>query len=272
MSHGLGYIVAQAVRAGLRNPWAFTAWTISLAVILLSGTTLIVLPTDQGDSPITETFLLAKLSPLISEDEIARLGWEIWGWPGVAQIKFRFPGEEDPAPIADRTLVVQLAEDAVAAEIQARLLDLAEVKEVQFVQRIFGPITRLPPVSRILALVGLVVAAGTSLLLGRTSVIQMAKAFAEEIELLRNSGVTEIILRTPFFVLGISAGLLGAMIYLGCYWGVWGWTHKMPAIRETVPAFVNGGALITALGLLSGGLLGALGGALWYPQKSQSLQ
>ena len=268
MRGGLGFLIREGLRAGLAHAWCHALWALTLALALTAGTALLVLPADKEASrPYTQAFLLATISPDLAERDIDEVAWRIWGWEGVEQVSFRFPGEDDPAPIERRTLVVLLASPETRGAVQELLLHEDGIEQVTYVQRTVKPPPRLPSTARILALVGLVVALGAAIWLGRWAMAKTAKSWSEALALLRSSGVEEWTLRIPFLLLGGLVGLLGALVYLGLLWGMWAWAQGNPAVRQVTPAFLTCGPLATALGLILGILLGLLGGLVGYPSR-----
>ncbi|MGC9530581.1 MAG: hypothetical protein ACP5G2_08270 [Candidatus Bipolaricaulaceae bacterium] len=269
MKAGIGFLLWEGVKAGLRRWSAFLAWAAAVASVLLAGTALVLLPADQPEArPYTQVFLVGALSTRLSEQDVNQLGWEVWSWEEVDQVSFRFSGEEEPVSTEGRALVVRLAEPGARSQVQQRFGALEGIEDVRLVQRTVTPPPRLPSVARIFALAGLVIALGGSLWLGRWALMKLGLGWAEAIAVLRTAGVREWTLRIPYLGLGALAGLLGAGIYLACYWGCWAWAQGEPAVRQVMPAFLTGGTLATALGLVMGIALGALAGLLGSPSGS----
>ncbi|MBC7092980.1 hypothetical protein H5T53_03105 [Candidatus Bipolaricaulota bacterium] len=268
MSRGRWFLTVEYLKSSLRHGGSLIGWALATAAVLATATALFVLPDSQNPrQPYTQAFLLARLATDLSEAEIAQLGSEVWAWPEVEQVVFRFPGEADPVPVAQRTLLVHLSSGEARASVQGRLSSLKGVAGVEFFQRTVNPPPRLPPISRILALAGLVSALVVCLWLGYRTSARTGHAWQDELALLRSAGVSEASLRVPFLALGGLVGLGGAVIYLAAYWALWGWGQGIPAVQEVAPGFLKGEAVATWLGLLAGVGLGVLGGAVGYPSS-----
>jgi len=262
------FLLTEALKVALGHLWRFGLWALTLVLVLAAGTALLLLPAgSEAHRPVTQAFLLATLSPELSEQDIDELAWRIWEQGGVDRVNFRFPGEEEPTTVQDRTLVVLLGDPAIRPQVQEQLAQAAGILDVRYLERTVKPPPRLPSVARILALVGLVLGLSLALWLGRWAMGKQAESWSEAIHLLRTSGLPEFTLRLPFLVMGAFVGLVGALIYVGLLWGALSWAQGAQAVRQVVPLFLTCGPLATALGLLVGILLGAVGGVLGYPPR-----
>lgn len=271
MSHGIVFLVGDAVRRSVARPVRLILWALTVAAVLVSGTALFLIPTTPATwGAATETFLLARLALDPSEATIARLGSEIWTWPGVDGITFRFPGETDPIPIYERTLVVRLLASDARSAVESRLQALPEVEGVQLYERMSAR-TRVPPASRIAALVAMVGLLALSLWLGYRAVTGAGAAWGRELALLRSCGAGPALLRTPFFALGALVGAAGGGLYVGASWALWAWGRSVPYLQDLVPTFpyvwegLVVGGLTIGIGL---GLVGTLIATLAPPTHS----
>ena len=96
MSRGLWFLIGDVLRRSVTRPAALIGWALAVAAVLLSGTALFLIPTGPGAAGAgAEAYLLAQLSTAPSEAAIAHLASEVWTWPGVDGVMFRFPGEDD---------------------------------------------------------------------------------------------------------------------------------------------------------------------------------
>ncbi|MCX7751064.1 MAG: hypothetical protein N2320_05985 [Candidatus Bipolaricaulota bacterium] len=260
MTRGTPFLVLDALGRSLARPVPLLLGAVAVAAALLSGMGLLLLPAARGaGGGGTEGYLLAELGAAPSEAAIARLGSEVWTWPGVDGVAFRFPGETDPAPVAARTLVVRLLTPEARSGLEARLRALPEVVRVRYVQR--AARAQVPWISRVVALVLLVGTLALALGLGYRAVAGAMGLWGRELALLRSCGASPAQRRAPFFVLGGLVGLLGGALYLGACWALWRWGALLPYLRDAVPRFpqVWGGLLLWGLaGGVGLGLLGAL--------------
>lgn len=261
MSRGLWFLIGDVLRRSVTRPAALIGWALAVAAVLLSGTALFLIPTGPGAPGAgTEAYLLAQLSTAPSEAAIAQLASEVWTWPGVDGVTFRFPGEDDPVPISQRTLVVRLLSPDARAAVESRLRVLTEVAGVQYHERPFAR-TRVPPASRIVAMVALVATLALALWLAQRAVTGTATAWGRELALLKSCGVSPALRRTPFLALGAAAGLTGGGLYIVICWALWAGGGSVPYLRDIVPSFpyVWGGLVGSGLAIGVGlGLVGAL--------------
>ena len=212
------FLSADFLRANLRQALAVLVWILSVGLALSSGTALWALPLYQ---PVKETqphrlFFLA-LSPLLSETEITKLGWTIWAWPEITSVSFRFPGENDPEPFQERTLVVELAPTANREEVAQKLGKLPGVTKVTAYERVLTP-PQVPSIARIAAIAAFVLSLGFCLFWGVRTAAKSQNLWREESALLRDSGLSPLHWRGPVFFFAGWVGLLGAGIYLCALW------------------------------------------------------
>lgn len=261
MNYESAFLIGDALRRALRRPALPILWVVAVASVLVSGTALFLIPTAPGMmGGAMESYLLAELAVAPSEAAIARLGSEIWTWPGVDGVTFRFPGESDPIPISERTLVVRLLSAEAQATIESRLRVLPEVERVRYHERPSAR-TRIPPASRIAALVALVGTLALALWLGHRSIARAATLWGKELALLRTCGVSSALMRAPFFTLGAVVGVMGSGLYIVVCWILWMWGRALPYLRDVVPSFPYVWPSLVMAGLAIGvglGLVGAL--------------
>jgi len=265
---GLGFIVWDGLRALLGAVGRGAAWSVAIAAVLLAGTAVVLLPDhEEARQPETQLIVLAYLERDLSEDDINRLAWEAWRWPEVSHQGFRFVGENEPKEIQRRALVLHVEDEQARIEVEDRMAAADGVAGVEQLRRTLTPPPRLPPASRIGALIGLVGALAATVVLARWSMAAMASRWNNELALLRQTGLRESVLRLPFLAAGALVGLTGAALYLGCYWGVWAWAQQVPVVLDAAPALETGGPMATAIGILVALLLGLLGALLGYPPR-----
>ncbi len=258
MSSGIVFVVGDALRRSAGRPGGLALWAVAVAAVLVSGTALFLIPTAPGTGPTAEAYLVAQLASDPSEATIARLGSEIWTWPGVDGVTFRFPGETEPIAITQRSLLVRLLSPEVRSTVEPRLRTLTEVVGVQYHQQSPGR-TRVPPASRIGALVALVGTLSLALWLGHRAATRTATAWGRELALLRSCGANPAMQRSPFFALGAVVGLAGGGLYIGICWSLWVWGRSLPYIRDVVPSFPHVWVGVVVWGLAIGAGLGLVG-------------
>ncbi|MGB9756950.1 MAG: hypothetical protein ACPLRP_03185 [Candidatus Bipolaricaulaceae bacterium] len=255
------FTAADFLRANLRGLGGLFLWSLSVGLVLLSLLVTLGLPPSQPAGPAeSHRFFLLTLSPLLSEKEINRLAWEVWAWPGVARVSFRFPGEDDPEPIKERTILVE-AEPGSAEGMAAKLQKLPGVTKVTEIERTVVP-GRVPSSARIGAILALIVSSGLSLFLGAREMGQASLRWSREEKLLRESGAPRIVWQGPKFVFAGLAGLLGVGFYMAALLvgtrfvqpdSVWAALMKLDpkAIALGVPVGLLLGFLAALLGLHS---------------------
>lgn len=271
MRYGTPFLVADALRRSARRPGGLVVWALAVAAVLVSGTALFLIPIASGAPGATSVgYLVAQLSPTPSEAAIARLGSEIWTWPGVDAVAFRFPGESDPVPIAQRALLIRLHTPEVRSAVESRLRALTEIVGVQYHQQSAGR-TRVPSAWRIGAVVALVATLSLAVWLGYRGTSQAAVAWGRELALLRSCGASPVMQRAPFLALGAVIGLAGGGLYVGACWSLWTWGRSLSFLRDVVPSFphVWGGLVVWGAAIGVGlGLAGSLVATLAPPPHS----
>lgn len=271
MRYGAPFLVADALRRSAQRPGGLVVWALAVAAVLLSGTVLFLIPASPDAAGAASVgYLVAQLSPTPSEATIARLGSEIWTWPGVDAVTFRFPGESDPVPIAQRALLVRLHTPEVRSVVESRLRALTEIVGVQYHQQMAGR-TRVPSVSRIGALVALVATLSLAVWIGYRVTSQAVVAWGRELALLRSCGASPAMQRVPFLALGALIGLTGGGLYIGVCWSLWTWGRSLSYLRDVVPSFphVWGGLVVWGAAIAVGlGLVGSIIVALAPPSHS----
>ncbi|QAA77022.1 MAG: hypothetical protein BIP78_1256 [Candidatus Bipolaricaulis sibiricus] len=259
MSYGIGFLTVDVLRRTVARPLALIVWALAVVAVLVSGTALFLIPIAPVISgATTEAYLLAQLAVDPSEAAIARLGSEVWTWQGVDVVTFRFPGENDPVAITQRTLVVRLLAPDARSTVESRLRALTEVVGVQYHERRSGH-TSVPAASRVVALVVLVGALALSLWLGYRAVTGAAAAWGRELALLHSCGVSPAARRAPFLALGAAVGLVAGGLYVAICWALWMWGGSTPYLRDVVPSFPYVWGGLTAAGMAIGVGLGLVG-------------
>lgn len=232
-------------------------WAVSITFVLLSLTALWTIPTqDEPAPPASQRFFLLTLSPLLSEAEINELAWEIWSWPEVQRVAFRFPGESEPEPVSERTLVVEIQKGTDSEGTGAKLQGFPEVTKVTVVERTFVP-APAPSAARIGAVAALILSLGLALFLGVVVTTRTQKGWARELRLLRESGAPWWVWRGPRFLLGGLVGILGAGLHVAAlYVGMQfippdsGWAELLRTLPKVLAVSPPVGLLLGLLGTL----------------------
>ncbi|RLE27973.1 hypothetical protein DRJ54_07190 [Candidatus Acetothermia bacterium] len=262
------FLTWEMLKAARRNVGGLLLWALTIAVTLAAGTALLLLPAGgRSDGPITEAFLIAGLSVDLSEAAVDELAWQVWAWPEVTQVSFRFPGEQDPVPVEARSLVVKLSQPAARTSVEQKLGATPGITGLTYVERTVKPPPRIPVLARVLALIGLALAGAAAIALGRLTVEKLARSWGNALELLRSSGLPESTLRIPFLAIGALVGLVGGGLYVALLWGALAWAVDDPAVRELVPQITTCGPLASGLGVSIGLVLGVLGGLVGFPSR-----
>lgn len=254
------FLTRDYLRANARQAGFLLAWVLSIVLVLTSGTALVVLPPDGGGTTqITERFLLLSLDPLVSEAEVARMGWEVGGWPGVLGVTFRFPGEQEPVPIESRTLVVEIQPGGAGDGVAARLAGMPGIRAITPMER---SVTRLgmPSGARIGALVALILSLALALWLGFRISSRGRRLWSAEWAVLRQSGLSPLYLRGPSLVLAFLVGIVAAGIYVGLLLGLQSLgseilIHHVPELLDLIPLALGVAFPVAVVISLLGGFL-----------------
>lgn len=202
------------LRANLRGIGGILLWVLGLTLTLLSLTALWGFPPHQPAGPASsQRLFLLQLNPLLSEQDINRLAWQIWAWPEVWSVSFRFPGESEPEPVGERTLVVEPRPGGNLEGLATHFEKIPGVTNVAVLERTVLP-AQVPSVARIGAIAGLLGGLSLSLLLGIRVLGQARRRWQKERDLLRHSGASPLIWRGPEVFLALVAGLLSAGLHL----------------------------------------------------------
>lgn len=202
------------LRANLRGIGGILLWVLGLTLTLLSLTALWGLPPHQPAGPASsQRLFLLHLNPLLPEQDINRLAWQIWAWPEVWSVSFRFPGEGKPESVHDRALVVEPRPGGDLEGLATRFEKIPGVTNVAVLERTVLP-AQVPSAARIGAIAGLLVGLSLSLFLGIRVLGQARRRWQKERTLLRHSGVSPLIWRGPEVFLALGAGLLSAGLHL----------------------------------------------------------
>lgn len=254
----LFFTTAEFLRANFRGFGGLLLWALSMSLVLLSLIVALALPPSQpaGLSEAHRFFLLT-LSPLLSEREINGLAWEIWGWPGVAKVSFRFPGETDPEPVQERTILVEV-EPQSAEGMAAKLQKLPGITKVTEIARTVVP-GRAPSSARIGAILALIISSGLSLFLGARVMGKASLRWSREEKLLRESGAPRIVWQGPKLVFAGVASLLGIGFYIAALWAGAKLVHPDSVWAGLINPNLKAIALGAPVGLVLGFLAALLG-------------
>lgn len=254
---GLLYVFWDFLRANLRQTGQLVGWAAAVAVALGSASALFFLPLNGGSViAASQHFVVLTLDPLLSEAEINRLAWQIAGWPETLRVNFRFPGETDPEPLAERALVVEV-KPADRELVLSRLAKLPGIRKVTTLER-RAEQPGLPSRARLLALAALALGLAASLFLGQRATQRALSLWQKQREILRLSGLSPLHWQGPPLFLGLVVGLAGAALFvLALHLGL-----RLAPLGSTWCELIHEVPWLTGVSFPAGGLLGFLGSLL----------
>lgn len=209
---GFPYVLLQFILVNLRQALNLVGWALALTLVLASASVLLFLPLNNGRmTAASQHLFVLMLDPLLSEGEINRLAWQIAGWPETLRVNFRFAGETDPEPLAERALVVEARPEGREA-LLTKLTKLVGVRKVTALER-RAEGGGLPSRARLAALAALALGLGATLFLGQRATKRALSLWRKEREILRLAGLGPLYWQGPLLFLGLLAGLAGAGLF-----------------------------------------------------------
>ncbi len=260
------FVFGDLLRRALRRPgiWAGFVGAVTLAAVSLSA--LVFLQTDGMDQGKSREhwYVLCTLSVLLSEKSINALAWEIREMPGVIGVSFRFAGDTAPGygTVPERSLIVRVRDEGTARALAMKLSSKEGIEAAETVHYLSSPPASLPPLSRLLALIGLIFAVFVLLLSGRTAFGWLLKHWGREWELLGAAGLSGWERMLPLLALSLLCGLFGGLVYLALYLGLRGYLGGMEAVRQVAPGYFKAGVFPYLLSFVVAPLLGLLAGGV----------
>jgi hypothetical protein len=170
----------------------------------------------------------------------------------VAKVSFRFPGENDPEPIQERSILVEV-QPQISEGMVAKFQKLPGVSKVTEIERTVVP-PKVPSFARIAAILALVVGSVLSLFLGARVMGRANARWAKEQKLLRESGAPKALWQGPKFFLAGLASLIGVGFYIAALWA----GTKFLKPQSIWASFMRFDPKTIGLGLFLGLLLGFL--------------
>ena len=261
------FVFAELLKASSKTWHMWVAFSISLALALAGGSSVALLQEGSEARGPREAWIAAIRFPQgeIPQDP-NRLAWSLWDIEGVKRVSYRFPGEEVPGgrKTESTTILVWFdtreALEAARARIEEEVSGLgAALEELHF--RNPGP-WHLPPLSRVVALVILVIAAFSALVFGKAAMKMTVEAWRDELELLRISGVEPWGLGLALVGTAAVWGLAGGAIYLGFYEGLRPLVRGLEAVRQLAPGYLSHSGLPYLTGLVIAPVFACVVGAL----------
>ncbi len=260
------FVFGDLLRRALGRPgiWAGFVGAVTLAAVSLSA--LVFLQTggmDQGKSR-EHWYVLCTLSVLLPEKGINALAWGIREMPGVTGVSFRFAGDTAPGygTVPERSLIVRVRDEGTARALAKKLPSEEGIEAAETVRYLSSPPASLPPLSRLLALIGLIFAVFVLLLSGRTAFGWLLKHWGREWELLGAAGLSGGERMLPLLTLSLLCGLFGGLVYLALYLGLRGYLGGMEAVRQVAPGYFKAGVFPYLLSFVVAPLLGLLAGGV----------
>jgi len=212
--------------------------------------------------------ILVEPSPSLSSSALDAMYLEIRDRSDVATITYRLPEELGSEQGAF------LVRPATPGAARALVVALSAIPGVARVESPTGSASRSGPLSlsggvKIGLLVGLVVCLVASLIIGRLAFRRILAAFAGEIRVMRLSGTEERTILPPIIALGVLCGILaGILLVVAITVLHYVATTQPGALLHAASGLVATGRVLGVsiggffLGVLLGGLIGALGASL----------
>ncbi len=253
---GFLYVLGDFLRTSLRQAGYLVGWAAAVGAVLASATVLVLVPLGASPTVASQHLVVLTLDPLLSEAEINRLAWQIAGWPEAVRVNFRFAGETDPEPLAERALVVE-AKPEGRELLLSRLAKLAGVRKVTTLER-RAEQPLLPSGTRLIALAALAVGLALALFLGQHGTRRALALWEKPREILRISGLSPLYWQGPPIALGLAVGMVGAGLFLLA----WHVGLRLAPQESGWREVLRGAPWLPGVSVPAGGLLGCLGSLL----------
>jgi cell division protein FtsX len=229
-------------------------------------------PNDTGPS-LSADELFIHLSPRLSQQKINDLYLKIREWEDVSQINYCYPQEFGLEAVEGLLVIKAVSVGKVTGLIDA-LSAIDEITDVDSLSTRHAD--SLSASVKIGLLIGLALSIVGSLIAARYAFAELLKAVSEEIRMMRLAGTAEQVIQPPIVAIGALCGIIAGLllivvIYLFRFLAI---THPGFLLHATSgwvdPARVLMVSLVGfLLGLVLGGLVGALGASLTESSKFQ---
>jgi len=234
-------------------------------LLFLCSFALLLLPASSreggSEGGIPAGQVVVHLSPRLAAATVDALYLQIRERPDVARVSFRFAQEVNPGETGGYFFIEPASPDAAPAIVRV----LEGLDGVSSVETSGGDETDnasgIGIQTRFGLLGGLVVFVVLSLLLARKGFSVLLRSFANEVRLMRLSGVSEWMIYPPVVGLGLLVGLLAGLLLIV---GIYLFQYAAEASAELSALMSGGYALAIAfaglsLGIFIGGLCGLFG-------------
>lgn len=261
------FVLGELLRASLGEWPRWLGFSLTVALVLASGSALALLQ-GEGDrgAPGEEWVVVAYVSTEVPDGEVNRLGWRLWEMEGVERVSFRFAEDRLPGggTARDRALVIWTGGREAAARLEAELPRVAgdAVTGTEVIPLRRPAPAGLPPLSRVVSLVLLVLISFGSLVLARSAAARTLERWRNEWYLLRSAGVGAWALAGGFVGMVVLWGLVGCAAYVLAYQGARWALGDVPGVGEVAPGYVAGGAFPYLAAFVIGPVWAALAGAI----------
>lgn len=261
------FVFVELLKASLSTWHMWVAFSIAIALALAGGSSVALLQEGFEACGPREAWIAVIQFP---QGEIPRdpnrLAWALWDIEGVKRVSYRFPGEKIPGEgSAEFTSILVWFDskeslEAARGRIEEEVSGLGAVlDEVHFENP--GP-WRLPPLSRVVASVILVIAAFSALVFGKAAMRMTVQAWENELQLLRISGVEPWGLSLSLVGVAAVWGLAGGAIYVGLYEGLRPLAQRLEAVRQLAPGYLSPSSFPYLAGLVIAPVFACLVGTL----------
>lgn len=205
------YLLKELFKTLNLKSFVFSGLALLACFVALSGFALVAFP--GGADLFGRVEIVAVLKDDITASEINELYLKIQSWMEVASIKY-VPKEAAKEPLVKDYLEITLKDPKDAVSVSATLQDTHHFPQIESViasqpSPLSIYLQRVPKREAVVwgALASLFL---ISLLMIRFAIGSLANSFMGQIEILQLSGVSPSTIRSPFVLVGILYGLLGA--------------------------------------------------------------
>jgi len=219
--------------------------------------------------------ILVELSPTLSSSQIDALYLQIRDRADVATITYRLPEELGTEQGAFFVRPVNLGGTRALTEALSAISGVVHVVSPTGSTARSGPLALSSGV-KIGLLVGMIVCLISSLIVGRLAFRRVLAGFRGEIRMMRLSGTEERTILPPIIALGVLCGILaGALLVVAVAVLHYVATAQPGALLHAASGLVASGRVLGVsiagffLGVLLGGLIGALGASLTQSREFQ---
>lgn len=278
-----GYGLREALRSLRRNGLMTlaTVGTVAISLFILGGFMLLVMNINQVTSMIeSQLEVVAFMDVDAAPATVAQVEGLVKDIPGVsatvlvskeqglAQLNQQFgPGHDLVAalegynPLPDY-LRIQLESAGAATAVASIVADIPGVEKVNYGQGIIERLVAVVSWIRVLGMLFIGLLAGAAVFLVATTTRLTVNTRQQEVAVMKYVGASDWFIRWPFFLEGLSHGLLGASLAAGLLYMVYQTLiANISTSLSFIPLITDTGRIIPVLtGLVAAGLIfGAIG-------------